>query len=63
MIVRWSDVQTAPNAIGEEEGRPCECGKRVPNEFVEIYAISDGRLLEVKRVQTHGNMVRITVDA
>ncbi len=63
MIVRWSDVQTLPNDAGFPEGFPCECGKIVPHEHVEIYAVSDGRLLEVKRVNSQGRMVRIVVDA
>lgn len=62
MIVRWSNVQSLPNDTGFPEGFPCECGKTIPHEYVELYAISDGRLLEVKSVQTHGRMVRITVD-
>jgi hypothetical protein len=63
MIVRWNEVQEELNDIHEKDGRQCECGKHVPHEHVEIYAVSDGRLLHVKRVQTTGNMVRITIDA
>jgi len=63
MIVRWNEVQEEPNDIGEPNGRPCECGKFVKHEHLEIFAVSDGRLLNVKRVATHGTMVRVTVDA
>lgn len=63
MIVRWTEVMRHPNDIGEPDGRPCECGKKVPHEDLEIYANSDGRLLTVKRVNSAGNMVRVFVDA
>lgn len=62
MIVRWTEVMNLPNDVAEPEGRLCECGKKVKHETVELYAISDGRLLEVKRVNTAGNTVRIWLD-
>jgi hypothetical protein len=63
LIVRWNEVQNEPNNIGEPNGRPCECGKTVAHEHLEMYAISDGRVMEVKKIQTSGNMVRVWVDA
>jgi hypothetical protein len=63
VIVRWNEVLSVPSDIHEKDGLLCECGKLTPHEHVEFYAISDGRLLHVKSVQTHGKMIRITIDA
>lgn len=62
MIVHWSEVQSMPNDVGEPNGRPCEhCGELVAHEHLEIFDVN-GQLLNVKRIQTHGLAVRITVD-
>ncbi len=64
MIVRWDDKLREPNDAGFPQGWPCsKCGEPMPHEEVEFFAVSDGRYLNVKSIQTHGKFVRITLDA
>lgn len=64
MIVWWNENQREPNDVGFPQGWPCtKCGEIMPHEEVEFFAVSDGRRLNVKRIQTHGKSVRITLDA
>lgn len=52
-----------PNDISEPDGRRCEhCGGMVAHEHLEIFDVN-GQLLHVKRINTHGNSVRVTVDS
>lgn len=53
MFVRWNDVLEVPNDISTQDE---------PQEHLELYAVSDGRLLTVKKVQSSGKMVRVWLD-
>lgn len=61
MKVRWNDVLNIPSNVFEEEGRRCQCGHIMPHENLELYD-ADGSLVPVRKVQVHGDMVRLYLD-